>query len=358
MFVVIMAGGSGTRFWPVSRKDRPKQFLKISGKDPMVVETYNRLKPLAREEEMILVLGREHLKEAKGLFEGQNVHILAEPVGRNTAPCIGLGAIYAQHLGGAGPVAFLPADHYIGDPSAFVEGLRKAAKLAELGGIVTLGLVPTRPETGYGYIQGSEVHPDFKDLPAYKVSAFVEKPDQDWAQKYLASGDYYWNAGIFVAKPERILKEIRDHLPDLYQGLRELEKVVGTDAFDQVMEQVYPPLDAISFDYGVMEKTKGPIFVLPCECGWSDVGSWSSLYALKKHSHDQQLNLVEGESLLVECEQSFVSSHSGRLVACLGLKNCLVIDTPDALLVADLDKAEEIRKIVEELRRAQKEDLL
>lgn len=358
MFVVVMAGGSGTRFWPVSRKDRPKQFLKISGEDPMVVETCNRLKPLAREEEMILVLGQEHLKEAKELFKGQNVHILAEPVGRNTAPCIGLGAIYAQHLGCAGPVAFLPADHYIGDPSAFVEGLRKAAKLAELGGIVTLGLVPTRPETGYGYIQGSEVHTDFKDLPAYKVSAFVEKPNQHWAQKYLASGDYYWNAGIFVAKPETILKEIRDHLPDLYQKLSELKKVVGTDGFDKVMEEVYPPLEAISFDYGVMEKTKGPIFVLPCECGWSDVGSWSSLYALRKESHDQHQNLVEGKSLLVECEESFVSSHSGRLVACLGLKNCLVIDTPDALLVADMNKAEEIRKIVEELRRTQKEDLL
>jgi mannose-1-phosphate guanylyltransferase len=261
-------------------------------------------------------------------------------------------------LGGTGPVAFLPADHYIGDPAAFVEGLRKAAKLAELGGIVTLGLVPTRPETGYGYIQGSEVQTDFKDLPAYKVSAFVEKPNQRWAQKYLTSGDYYWNAGIFVAKPETILKEIQNHLPDLHQGLKELKKVVGTDAFDKVMEEVYPPLDAISFDYGVMEKTKGPIFVLPCECGWSDVGSWASVYALKKHSHDQQQNLVEGESLLVDCEKSFVSSHSGRLVACLGLKNCLVIDTPDALLVADLNKAEEIRKIVEELRRAQKEDLL
>ena len=358
MFVVIMAGGSGTRFWPVSRKGRPKQFLRISGKDPMVVETCNRLKPLAREEEMILVLGREHLKEARELFKGRNVHILAEPVGRNTAPCIGLGAIYAQHLGSAGPVAFLPADHYIGDPSAFVEGLRKAARLAELGGIVTLGLVPTRPETGYGYIRGSEVHPDFKGLPAYKVSAFVEKPDQDWAQKYLESGEYYWNAGIFVAKPETILKEIKDHLPDLYQGLKELQKVLGTKAFDKVMEEVYPPLEAISFDYGVMEKTRGPIFVLPCECGWSDVGSWSSLYALKKQSHDPQQNLVEGESLLVECEESFVFNQSGRLVACLGLKNCLVIDTPDALLVADLDKAEEIRKIVEQLRRTQKEDWL
>lgn len=358
MFVVIMAGGSGTRFWPVSRKGRPKQFLRISGKDPMVVETCNRLKPLAREEEMILVLGREHLKEARALFKGRNVHILAEPVGRNTAPCIGLGAIYAQHLGGVGPVAFLPADHYIGDPSAFVGGLRKAAKLAELGGIVTLGLVPTRPETGYGYIQGSEVHPDFKALPAYKVSAFVEKPNQDWAQKYLASGDYYWNAGIFVAKPETILKEIQDHLPDLHQGLKKLQKTLGTKAFDKVMEEVYAPLEAISFDYGVMEKTKGPIFVLPCECGWSDVGSWSTLYALRKQSHDQQQNLVEGDSLLVECQESFVSNRSGRLVACLGLKNCLVIDTPDALLVADLNKAEEIRKIVEELRRTRKEDLL
>ncbi|MGD8228008.1 MAG: mannose-1-phosphate guanylyltransferase, partial [Desulfobacteraceae bacterium] len=245
MFVVIMAGGSGTRFWPVSRKDRPKQFLKISGEDPMVVETCNRLKPLAREEEMILVLGREHLKEAKELFGDQNVHILVEPAGRNTAPCIGLGAIYALHLGGAGPVAFLPADHYIRDSAAFVEGLRKAAKLAELGGIVTLGLVPTRPETGYGYIKGSEVHADFEDLPAYKVSAFVEKPNQHWAQKYLASGDYYWNAGIFVARPETILNEIKENLPDLYKGLTELKKVLGTDAFDKVMEEVYPPLDAI-----------------------------------------------------------------------------------------------------------------
>ena len=353
-----MAGGSGTRFWPVSRKGRPKQFLKISGNDPMVVETCNRLKPLAREEEMILVLGREHLKEAQELFRGHNVHLVAEPVGRNTAPCIGLGAIYAQHLGNAGPVAFLPADHYIGDPSAFVEGLLKAAKLAELGGIVTLGLVPTRPETGYGYIQGSEVHPDFKDLPAYKVSAFVEKPNQEWAQKYLTSGDYYWNAGIFVAKPETILKEIQEHLPDLYEGLKRLESVVGKEGFEKELEAVYPPLQAISFDYGVMEKTKGPIFVLPCECGWSDVGSWSSLYALRKPYHDQQQNLLEGESLLIECEESFVSNRTGRLVACLGLKNCLVIETPDALLVADLNKAEEIRKIVEELQRTGKEDLL
>ena len=358
MFVVIMAGGSGTRFWPVSRKNRPKQFLNIIGKNPMVVETANRLRPLAQEEEMILVLGREHLKEAKELFRNQNVHILAEPAGRNTAPCIGLGAIYAQYLGCAGPMAFLPADHYIGDPSTFVECLSRAAKLAGLGGIITLGLVPTRPETGYGYIRGSEEHSDFKDSPAYKVSTFVEKPDLEWAQKYLDSGDYYWNAGIFVATPETVLKEIQKHLPVLYQGLQDLKKVLGTDAFETKLEEVYASLKSISFDYGVLEKTKGPIFVLPCDCQWSDVGSWASLYELRKEASDRHQNLAEGETILLDCENSFVSAQSGRLVACLGLKNCLVVDTPNALLVVDLNRSEEIRKIVEQLKRAKKEELL
>lgn len=358
MYVVIMAGGSGTRFWPVSRKDKPKQFLNISGKEPMVVETCNRLKPLASEKEMILVLGREHLQEANELFRNQNIHVLAEPVGRNTAPCIGLGAIYARHLGCSGPVVFLPADHYIGTPSAFLQGLRDAGKIAELGGIVTLGLVPTRPETGYGYIQGSEIDPNFKQLPAYKVSAFVEKPDLEWAQKYLTSGEHYWNAGIFVATPETIIKEIQDHLPDLYHGLNRLEKVLGTDAFEAEIEEVYGSLESISFDYGIMEKTSGPVFVLPCECGWSDVGSWGSVYELRQQARDPNQNLSEGEALLIDCENNYVSSRSGRLVACLGLKNCLVVDTSDALLVADLGKSEEIRKIVEQLKKDQKEELL
>lgn len=358
MFVVVMAGGSGTRFWPASRRNRPKQFLNITGRDPMVVETCARLRPLAREEEMILVLGRKHLKEAKELFRDWNLHILAEPIGRNTAPCMGLGAIYAQYLGCEEAMAFLPADHFIGNPPAFLEGLRHAGKIAGLGGIVTLGLVPTRPETGYGYILGSEVHPHFSEPPAFKVSAFVEKPELEWAQKYLASGDYYWNAGIFVATPKTIIREIRDHLPDLHQGLQRLEKALGTDAFETEFEEVYGSLDSISFDYGVMEKTKGPVFVLPCECGWSDVGSWASLYELRKEGRDQHQNLSVGNVLLIESKNSFISSQSGRMVACLGLKNCLVVDTPDALLVADLGKTEEIRRIVDQLEKGEKEELL
>ncbi len=358
MFAVIMAGGSGTRFWPASRTRKPKQFLNISGKEPMLVETCNRLGPLARDEEMILVLGREHLGEAKELFGNRDIHLVAEPVGRNTAPCMGLGALYAQYLGCREPVAFLPADHFISDPSAFVDGLLQAGRIAESGGIVTLGIVPTRPETGYGYIRRSEGIPDLKELSAYKVSAFVEKPDLEKAQAYLASGEYFWNAGIFVATPKTILNDIQHCLPDLYQGLNRLEKVLGTEDFEAGIEEVYGGLEAISFDYGIMEKTKSPVFVLPCECGWSDVGSWASLYEVREQDRDKQQNLTEGESLLVDCKQSFVSSRSGRLVTCLGLENCLIVDTPDALLVADLGKSQEIRKIVEHLKRTRKEELL
>lgn len=358
MFAVIMCGGSGTRFWPASRKDRPKQFINISGKAPMVVETCDRLRPLARDEEMILVLGRGHLNVAKELFKKRKIHMLAEPVGRNTAPCIGLGAIYARHSGYEGPVAFLPADHFIGDPSAFTEVLKQAGEVAKTGGIVTIGIVPTRPETGYGYIRRSEVNIDFRKSTAYRVSAFVEKPDLKKAGEYLANGEYFWNAGIFVATPDTILGEIQQCLPDLYEGLDRLKKVLGTDAFDTELEEVYRQLEPISFDYGIMERTKGPTFVIPCECGWSDVGSWASLYELREQDFDRDQNLSEGNSLLIDCKQSFISGQSGRLVACLGLKNCLIVDTPDALLIADLGRSQEIRKIVEQLKQNQKEELL
>jgi len=358
MFAVIMCGGSGTRFWPVSRTSRPKQFLNITGRGPMVVETCDRLKPLAGDEEMILVLGQEHLKDAESLFKGRGVHMLAEPVGRNTAPCIGLGAIYARHLGYAGSVAFLPADHFIGDTSSFVKALEAAGDLADLGGIVTLGIVPTRPETGYGYIRRGEGHADVKGLSAYEVSEFVEKPDLEKAHNYLDSGQYYWNAGIFVATAETVLNELKAHLPGLHKGLLRLEKAFGAKGFEAEFKAVYDEIEGISFDYGIMEKTGEKVYVLPCECGWSDVGSWASLYDLRAFDHDERKNLKEGETLLIDCERSFVSGRGERLVACLGLKNCLVVDTPEALLVADLDRSQDIRRIVEQLRRTGKEELL
>jgi mannose-1-phosphate guanylyltransferase len=358
MYVVIMAGGSGTRFWPVSRKARPKQFLDITGKGPMVVETCDRMAPAFRDEQIILVLGQEHMAEARDLLRGRRVRLLAEPVGRNTAACMGLGAIYAAHLESTDPVAFLPADHYVSNPAALLESIRRAAEIAVAGPIVTLGIVPTRPETGYGYIQWSEERPDFWKQKAYRVKAFVEKPSLEKAKQYLVRGDYLWNAGIFVATPQTILKEIELHLPQLHEGLTRLKPALGTDSFENVLKEVYERLESVSFDYGIMERTSSPVFVVPCDCGWSDVGSWESLYELREEDYDDRHNLKEGECLVVDCKGSFVSSRGGRLVSCLGLKNCLVVDTPDALLVADLKKSQDVRKIIDLLKRNRKDDLL
>ncbi|MEW6666039.1 MAG: mannose-1-phosphate guanylyltransferase [Thermodesulfobacteriota bacterium] len=358
MYCIIMAGGSGTRFWPASRRKMPKQFLNITGRAPMIVETCQRLGALSRDEELILVIAGEHLEETRRLFEGRRVYILAEPVGRNTAPCIGLGAVYAAHLGAEDPLAFLPADHFIADEPAFLDALRRASDLARSGALVTLGIVPTRPETGYGYIRRAKEGSVAPGGGAYPVSAFVEKPDLEKAKQYLARGDYYWNAGIFVATASTILRELELHLPGLYRGLERLKRVLGTDGFAAEMQRVYPRLESISFDYGIMERTASPVVVVPCDCGWSDVGSWSSLHEVRREDQDQEQNLTEGENLLIDCRGNYISSGSGRLVACLGLRNCLVVDTPDGLLVADLGKAQEIRKIIEELKKRGREDLL
>ncbi|MFH0844965.1 MAG: mannose-1-phosphate guanylyltransferase [Pseudomonadota bacterium] len=336
--------------------------MNICGKEPMVVETCNRLSPLAKDEEILVVLGEKHLEEARAILAHRDVHILAEPVGRNTAPCIGLGAVILQNLGCRDPVAFLPADHYIHDTKAFIESLSQAGKMAESGGIVTLGIVPTRPETGYGYIERLETLDLESSVTAYRVTAFVEKPDRKTAEGYLQAGNYYWNAGIFVARPEIIIKEIEQHLPELYKGLLQLKEALGTDAFDAKLKSVYDSLTSVSFDYGVMENTKAPVFVVPCDCGWSDVGSWTSLYELRSHEYDEYENLTEdlngGQTLLTDCERVFVSNRTGRLIACLGIRDFIVVDTPDALLIADSGRAQDIKKIVERLRKDQKEALL
>jgi mannose-1-phosphate guanylyltransferase len=358
MFTVVMAGGSGTRFWPMSRRSKPKQFLNISGKAPLIVETCDRMKGLSRDDEIIVVLGENHLKEAKSLLKERKIQFIAEPIGRNTAPCIGLGAIFASHLGCEGPIAFLPADHFFSKPDALLEDLRRAAKIAESGVIVTLGIVPTRPETGYGYIQWKDEGPDSSKHPGHCVSAFVEKPTLEKARQYIARGDYFWNAGIFVATPQTILREIEETLPLLYRGLIQVREVMGTDAFDKVLKEVYEELESISFDYGVMEKTRSPVSVVPSDCGWSDVGSWQSLYELRETDHDAKGNLTEGECLLIDCKENLVSSAGGRMVACLGLQNLLVIDTGDAILIANLNNSQSVRTVTERLKKNGREDLL
>jgi mannose-1-phosphate guanylyltransferase len=352
-----MAGGSGTRFWPESRRRRPKQFLEIAGDRPMIRMTYERLKPDVPDEKVLLLVGRGHLEETERLFKDTKVHILAEPVGRNTAPCMGLAAHYVgRRLQSNEPIAFLPADHYIPDAGDFRRTIGRGARIAGSGGIVVLGMVPAGPATGYGYIRRGEPLADVAD--AFRVRAFTEKPDPETARQYLAQGDYFWNAGMFIMTPEVLLEEISQHLPRLSGVLGRLGDGADGGGFDSLLDKYYADAENISFDYGVMEKTGQRVIVLPAAFTWSDVGSWKALYELKKDLADTEGNLIEGDGAALACEGTYIAGRGKRFVACLGMKNCLVVDTPDALLVADLDKSQDIRKVVEQLKKEKKEDLL
>jgi mannose-1-phosphate guanylyltransferase len=357
MNIVIMAGGSGTRFWPMSRGRRPKQLLNIVGGKPMIWETYQRVKDLAPDERIILVIGQEHEEETQQLFDETGVRILVEPMGRNTAPCIGLAAQYVDYCGNEDPLIILPADHYIAHPDIFRQALSAAANLAAQGGIVTLGIVPTRPETGYGYIHRDK--PVAPESNAYGVRGFVEKPQLAVAEEYLVSGEFYWNAGIFAATAGTLLREFSIHMPLFAQGLKRLSSSFDTSEFSSALAKLYEETEKISFDYAIMEETSQSVYVIPCQCGWSDVGSWYSLYEVRRgREQDEDENVKDGESLLLDCQGSFVVSRGGRWVAALGLRKVLVVDTEDALLVADLERSQEIKEVTAYLEAKELKELL
>lgn len=358
MQIAIMAGGSGTRFWPASRKKFPKQFLSIAGESPLMNETYNRVKGLTTDDKIMFLTGQRYVTETERLFKNRSVQIVAEPVGRNTAPCIGLGAIYSKFLGNQDPIVYLPADHYIFDQEKFLATIKDAYQLAKKGRIITIGIVPSKPETGYGYIKRSDDSISARANKAYRVSSFVEKPDFETACEYLSAGSYYWNAGIFVATAETILNEISLHLPDMHARLMTLLDEFGADNFEDIFADVYGRIESISFDYGIMEKTTCEVLVIPCDCGWSDVGSWESVYELKDDLHDANGNLADCEALFVESSNNYVSGQQGRLIACLGLNDCLVVDTDDAILVADLKRSQEVKKIVDLLSQTNRKNYL
>ncbi len=351
MNIVIMAGGSGTRFWPMSREARPKQLLKVVGDQPMVRATYERVKELAIDEQFVVVVGQEHLAETSQLFADTRVRILAEALGRNTAPCIGLAAKYLESKGNNQPMVILPADHYIGRPMVFRKALRQAVAQAELGGIVTLGIVPTRPETGYGYIEQEAAPDGLNESSLQRVRRFVEKPHLELAKHYLLSGNFYWNAGIFVATPKTLLGEFATLMPQFFDGLEQLAAHFDQPDFAETLTRLYQRTDNISFDYAIMEATRQPVYVIPCDCGWSDVGSWNSLYEVRNVEQDERGNVQEGDAIMLDCAASFVMAKGKRLVAALGLRNVLVVDTEDALLVADLERSQDVKKITSALRQ-------
>lgn len=341
---VILAGGSGTRLWPLSRRQLPKQFLRIEGERSLLEATLDRLQPVVDPANALIVTGAEHARgEAyQALHHYQK---LLEPVGRNTAPAIALAAAWLSRNGDDPVLVVLPADHVIRDEPAFHEALGRAIAAAEGGALVTFGIRPTRPETGYGYIRaltdGSAVVP---------VEGFTEKPDQTTAERFLAEGGYWWNSGMFVWKASSILQEVERHLPELYAVLQRIRaewSQTGDDDPQPAVEAYFPAMPSISIDYGVLERSDR-VRLVPCDIGWSDVGSWDAVHDLA--AQDARGNALHGHALAIDCENTLLHGDR-RLVAAVGVRDLCVVETPDAILIAPRGQTQRVREVVDELSR-------
>lgn len=349
---VIMAGGSGTRFWPLSRKSRPKQFLPLASESPLISDTASRLKGLASPEDIWVVCGKVHAPQVGKLVKGiKKSHVLVEPVARNTAPAIALAAAHVYEEDMDGILVVLPSDHHIANPKGFRDTLAVAAELAGDGSIVTVGIKPRSPETGYGYIRVG----DKLSGEARRVAAFVEKPNLETAKSYLASGDYLWNGGIFVFRADVMLKAIDEHMPQMRAGLKAIRESIGTRRYDSVLKKQFPKLASQSIDYGVMEKASN-IAVVPGDFGWSDVGSFAAMPEVREQ--DEKGNVVSGKNALaIDCEDSIVIAKD-RLIAVVGMKDVVVVDAGDALLVVPKSKSQDVRKAVDALKKLKLEKFL
>lgn len=359
MYAVIMAGGSGTRFWPLSREKMPKQLLKIGGEDTLIRETVGRVLPLVRTRDIFIVTNQALAESINYQLSSKfgnswDDNFILEPEAKNTAPALGLAALHLERVDPESVMVVLAADHFIRNTDEFLNLIRKAVEAARHGYLVTLGIKPSRPETGYGYIKSGEQCPEAGIDGVNKVEAFVEKPDIDTAKEYLKKGNYYWNSGIFIWKTGTLLAEIEKYQPALHKGLGEIRKSIGTDKEADVIKAVFKQFDPISIDYAVMEKTDRAA-VIPADIGWSDVGSWTALDDVSER--DASGNVIIGNVIDIGSRDSIVYAEK-RLVATIGLKDAVVVDTPDATLVCSKDRAQDVKKVVDELKKRKAEEHL
>jgi mannose-1-phosphate guanylyltransferase len=360
VYAVIMAGGAGTRFWPASRSLRPKQLLPLAGdsEETLLAATVRRLAPLVTEDRVVVVTG-EHLAEAtaKAVPGVPRAQILCEPAPRNTAPCIAWATATIARLDPDALVAVLPSDHFITDEEGFRGVLDHALKTAASGRVTTVGIVPTRPETGYGYI---EVGDATLGSGAKSVARFVEKPNRERAQEFLAGGKHLWNAGMFFFRARDMAQLVEKHLPDLAAGVSKIDAAArGGDAkaATDVVKAVFPSLPSISIDHGVMEKAAG-LAVVPGEFGWNDVGSWQSAWELG--SPDSAGNALSPGALAIDAKNNLVRmlGKGKKVVALVGVNDLVVVETEDALLVIPRERAQDVRLVVEALKAAGRSELL
>ncbi len=354
--VVIMAGGKGERFWPRSRAAQPKQFTDLTGTGNMLYLTYRRAAKLVQPDKIFIVTGSEYRDITNDSVPELPIeNIILEPAGRNTGPCIGLAAVtLAKRFPGATMIV-LPADHLIKEDDKFIDTLHAAVESAEkTEGLVTIGIKPTRAETGYGYIKTGEKVDIGTSKFAFKVCRFIEKPDKERAQQFFSDGNYLWNSGIFVWKVPVILDAFRTYLPELYEGLQAIKSSLDTDRYTEVLNYIYPGLQKVSIDYGIMEKS-GQVFTVPGSFYWDDVGTWRALERI--FGTDRNGNVLRGRVIALETKNTIIDS-SKRLVAVIGVEDLIVVDTEDITFICRKDQAELVRELLNQLRSQQLEKYL
>ncbi len=349
-WAVVMAGGSGTRFWPMSRHTRPKQLLSLVTEKSLLIETITRIAPSEVPFERVLVVVGPHLARVTAeVVEPLGCRVLVEPMARNTAPCIALAAAHVAAENPAGVMAVLPADQYVADRAEYLRIFGVASALAATGRIVTLGITPDRPETGYGYIRSRSERVG----EALAVDAFVEKPDLETATIYLADDRYTWNSGTFFMRADTLLNAVDAHMPGLSAGIAGYRKAMGTPDQQAALVACFEQAEATSIDYGVMEREADNIAVLAADFGWNDVGSWRTVLDFRAEGEP---NFVRGPATLRDTSDSVVVS-TGAHVAVIGLEGVAVVATDDAVLVTRLDRAQDVGTVCKELRAAGHEEL-
>lgn len=354
MIAVIMAGGSGTRFWPQSRRAEPKQFLKLAGDRSLLQATVDRIAPLVPIDRVIVVTNARFVdRVSEDLPALPRENILGEPVGRNTAPCVALATAWTESRFGPDEVmAVLPADHHIGDEPGFLSILAAAEEVASRdSGLVTIGIKPTRPETGYGYLELGDEEPPSEGHKVRRVARFVEKPDRDRAVEYMNGGNHLWNSGMFLWKAASIRAEIERQLPDIVPGMNAFR-----DARDLAAELVrqYPGFPSVSIDYGVMEGATA-VRAIPGDFAWSDVGSWEALWDLGPL--DENGNTVRGDAVLIDSTNCVVSGDV-KLIAAVGVSDLVIVQSGDAILVCPRARAQDVRLIVDRLAESGRDGIL
>lgn len=352
--VLIMAGGRGERFWPKSRKNLPKQFLSLTDDGKTMIQlTVERISPMVELEDIYISTNKDYKHLVlEQLPEIPEENILCEPVGRNTAPCIGLGAMHIAKKYDDAVMMVLPSDHLIKYNKMFLGVLRDGCELAEKGeNLVTIGITPDYPETGYGYIK---FNPDDSDGHAYAVERFVEKPSLEVAKEYLETEEYLWNSGMFIWKVSTILADIRKFLPDTYEGLKKIQDAIGTEEQDVVLEKVFPEFESVSIDYGIMEKAEN-IYILSGTFGWNDVGSWLAVGRIRKSNENG--NVVDGNIITINSRNNIIQGGR-KLIATVGIEDLIIVDTEDATLICEKNSAADIKKVLENLKICNRDEYI